>query len=138
MEPIEFWYVSTFQPFKCKLLERTRQLTPSPRPLWQKTPARGPIIFSKNIYISRLLKTESTALFQIVAYDMRKTMDPRQFLKLAPERRLIMTFALRQALEILQMPQLDLAQWLQDEIEKNPLLELRPTQTRKRFEGELP
>lgn len=65
-------------------------------------------------------------------------MDPRQFLKLAPERRMVMTFALRQALEILQMPQLDLGQWLQDEIEKNPLLELGPVQSKKRFEGELP
>jgi RNA polymerase sigma-54 factor len=69
---------------------------------------------------------------------MGKTMDPRLFLKLAPERRLIMTFALRQALEILQMPQLDLGQWLLSEIERNPLLELGPVQTKKRFEGELP
>jgi RNA polymerase sigma-54 factor len=64
-------------------------------------------------------------------------MDPRQFLNLAPERRMVMTFALRQALEILQMPQLDLGQWLQSEIEKNPLLELGPVQSKKRFEGEL-
>lgn len=37
-----------------------------------------------------------------------------------------MTFALRQSLEILQMPQLDLAQWLEHEIEKNPLLKMDP------------
>jgi len=59
-------------------------------------------------------------------------------LKLAPERRLIMTFALRQALEILQMPQLDLSQWLMGEIERNPLLELNPVRTTKRFEVEIP
>lgn len=53
-------------------------------------------------------------------------MDPKfgLHLKLAPERRLIMTFALRQALEVLQMPQLELALWLKNEIELNPLLEL--------------
>ena len=44
--------------------------------------------------------------------------------KLNFERRLIMTFALRQSLEILQMPQLELKEWLAQEIEKNPLLEL--------------
>lgn len=48
-------------------------------------------------------------------------------LKLIPERRLLMTFALRQALNILQMPQLELAQWLEEEIEKNPLLERLPS-----------
>lgn len=69
---------------------------------------------------------------------MGKAMDQRLFLKLAPERRLIMTFALRQALEILQMPQLDLGQWLMDEIERNPLLELDSIRSKKRFEEELP
>lgn len=49
-----------------------------------------------------------------------------------------MTFALRQALEVLQMPQLDLAQWLLSEIEKNPLLELDSFYTKRRFEGEIP
>ncbi|MES2273187.1 MAG: RNA polymerase factor sigma-54 [Chlamydiota bacterium] len=47
-------------------------------------------------------------------------------LKLGQDRRLIMTFALRQALEILQMPQLELGMWLRTEIEQNPLLELDP------------
>lgn len=61
-------------------------------------------------------------------------MDPRLILKMAPERRLIMTFALRQALEILQMPQQELGQWLLSEIEKNPLLELKSTSAGKRFE----
>lgn len=69
---------------------------------------------------------------------MGKTMDRRLFLKLAPERRLTMTFALRQALEILQMPQLDLGQWLMGEIERNPLLELDSVRPKKRFEGDLP
>lgn len=65
-------------------------------------------------------------------------MDPKLFLKLAPERRLIMTFALRQALEILQMPQQDLAQWLLNEIAKNPLLELDSNRPKTKFEGEIP
>ncbi len=65
-------------------------------------------------------------------------MDPRLFLKLAPERQLRMTFALRQALQVLQMTQLELSQWLNEEIEKNPLLELNPLSPSKRFEFELP
>jgi len=60
-------------------------------------------------------------------------MDPGLRLKLAPERHLAMTFALRQALEILQMPQLELAQWLGEEIEKNPLLQEIPT-SKKTFD----
>lgn len=44
-------------------------------------------------------------------------------MRLTSERRLVMTFALRQALQLLQMPQLELAQWLQSEIDRNPLLE---------------
>lgn len=50
-------------------------------------------------------------------------MDPMLRLKLSAERRLTMTFSLRQALEVLHMPQIELAQWLTQEIEKNPLLE---------------
>jgi len=50
-------------------------------------------------------------------------MKPKPRLQLHPERRLVMTFALRQALEILQMPQQELGLWLQSEIEQNPLLE---------------
>lgn len=65
-------------------------------------------------------------------------MDPRLFLKLAPERRLMMTFALRQALEILQMPQQELAEWLLQEIEKNPLLEFSAQRPKRAFEGEIP
>jgi RNA polymerase sigma-54 factor len=67
---------------------------------------------------------------------MGKDMNPHLFLKMAPERRLMMTFGLRQALEILQMPQQDLAQWLLNEIEKNPLLELDSIPSKKKFEGE--
>lgn len=48
-------------------------------------------------------------------------------MRLDQERRLAMTFALRQSLEILQMPQLELAAWLRAEIESNPLLELQET-----------
>jgi RNA polymerase sigma-54 factor len=40
------------------------------------------------------------------------------------EQRQVMTFALHQALQILQMPQLELAQWIQTEIERNPVLEM--------------
>lgn len=42
---------------------------------------------------------------------------------LRPEMRQVMTFALHQALQILQMPQLDLAEWIESEIEKNPVLD---------------
>ncbi len=46
---------------------------------------------------------------------------------------------MRQALEILQMPQLELSQWLLAEIEKNPLLELDDApRGKKRFEGDFP
>jgi len=38
--------------------------------------------------------------------------------------RLAMTFSLRQALKLLELPQLELASYLMEEIEKNPLLEL--------------
>lgn len=65
-------------------------------------------------------------------------MNPKPLLKLAPEARLVMTFALRQALEILQMPQLELGQWLLHEIEKNPLLELDATTSKRPFTGEFP
>src|SRR5262245_7447698 len=46
-------------------------------------------------------------------------------LRLSPERRLIMSFVLRQSLQILQMPQMELGVWLRSEIERNPLLELK-------------
>ncbi len=42
---------------------------------------------------------------------------------LRSEQRQVMTFALHQALQILQMPQLELAEWIQAEIERNPVLE---------------
>lgn len=65
-------------------------------------------------------------------------MNPRLSLKLAPHAQQTMTFALAQALEILQMPQQELAQWLLSEIEKNPLLELKPNHAKKRFDFDLP
>lgn len=64
---------------------------------------------------------------------MGKSMDRKPFLRLIPERKLTMTLALRQALEILQMSQLELSQWLHQEIEKNPLLELRSSSAKKSF-----
>lgn len=57
---------------------------------------------------------------------------------LLPERRLVMTLALRRSLEILQMSQLELSQWLEEEIEKNPLLECTPSSSKKRLEIDLP
>lgn len=65
-------------------------------------------------------------------------MDPRLFLKLAPERRLVMTFALRQSLEVLQMSQMELGQWLRAEIERNPLLELAEPCSKPKFDVEIP
>ena len=49
----------------------------------------------------------------------------RLTLSAAPKQRLAITPSMRQSLAILEMPQLDLIQWLKDEIEKNPLLELK-------------
>lgn len=40
------------------------------------------------------------------------------------ERQMSFSLALKQAIEMLQMPQTELALWLQQEVEKNPLLEL--------------
>lgn len=65
-------------------------------------------------------------------------MNQRLFSKIVPERRLVMTFALRQSLQILQMPQFELGQWLNREIEKNPLLELDALPEKKRFEIDTP
>lgn len=48
---------------------------------------------------------------------------PSQRFDLRPEMRQVMTFALHQALQILQMPQLDLEEWVEAEIEKNPVLD---------------
>lgn len=45
-------------------------------------------------------------------------------LKAIRDRQLIFSLSLRQAVSILQMPNLELSLWLQREIEKNPLLEL--------------
>ncbi|MBX7066562.1 MAG: RNA polymerase factor sigma-54 [Parachlamydiales bacterium] len=65
-------------------------------------------------------------------------MERRPLLNLAPERRMNMTLALRQALEILQMPQMELAAWLLNEIEKNPLLEMQSSKLKRPFVGEFP
>ncbi len=54
------------------------------------------------------------------------------------EGRATMTFALRQALEILQMPQLELGQWLLNAIEKNPLIEIIERPTRPYCDMDLP
>lgn len=65
-------------------------------------------------------------------------MNQRLFLSVHPEGRQIMTFALRQSLEVLQMPQQELAQWLLTQIEDNPLLELDFPRSKKGFEGDFP
>lgn len=57
-------------------------------------------------------------------------------IRLVPQRRMVMTYALAQALEILQMPQQELAQWLLEQIEKNPLLELDEARTHFSLEKE--
>ncbi len=49
-----------------------------------------------------------------------------------------MTFALSQALAILQMPQQELGAWLRSEIEKNPLLELKAAGPKKGIMPEIP
>ncbi len=54
------------------------------------------------------------------------------------QQRLVMTGALRQALEILRMPEQELALWLLKEIEKNPFLELNTPKMKRRFEGDFP
>lgn len=61
----------------------------------------------------------------------------RPFLKITPERRMTMTLALRQAVEMLQMSQMELSQWLHQEIEKNPLLELGRKSQKKSFVEEI-
>ncbi len=62
----------------------------------------------------------------------------KPLLKLAPERRQILSYAIRGALEILQMPQLELGNWLLEQIEKNPLLEICSPKKTFRFEGDIP
>ncbi len=47
-------------------------------------------------------------------------------LQLSLERRQIMAFALQQSLRILQLSEMELAQWIQEEIESNPLIEEIP------------
>lgn len=47
-------------------------------------------------------------------------------IKQSQQGRPSITFSLRQALDMLQMPQQELAQWLLNEIERNPLLEHNP------------
>lgn len=51
-------------------------------------------------------------------------MSGRPNVEMRLEQRQTMTFALHQALRVLQMPQLELAEWIQSEIEQNPVLEL--------------
>lgn len=58
-------------------------------------------------------------------------------LRLLPERRLIMTLALSQALEILQMPQIELAQWLLEKIESNPFLQIKESSSMPAVEKEI-
>lgn len=50
-------------------------------------------------------------------------------LHLSLERRQVMAFALQQSLKILQLSELELAEWIQEEIDRNPLLEEIPKKT---------
>ncbi len=50
----------------------------------------------------------------------------RMGINLSLERRQVMTFALHQALKILQHSSLELSEWIQEEIERNPVLEELP------------
>ncbi|MBX9744642.1 MAG: RNA polymerase factor sigma-54 [Chlamydiales bacterium] len=58
----------------------------------------------------------------------------RPALQITVSRQMHFSLALKQSLEILQMPQQDLAVWLEGEVEKNPLLEISQTKSL----GELP
>ena len=58
-------------------------------------------------------------------------------LQLNHERRLAMTFRMQQALTILQMPQMELSQLIQEEIDKNPLLEEIESPKKPVFEQEI-
>lgn len=63
-------------------------------------------------------------------------MTDRLHLSLRPERRQIMAFALHQSLQILQMSQLELAERIQAELERNPVLEQRD-RTKERVQPSL-
>ncbi len=56
---------------------------------------------------------------------MAQSMENKPQFRQIPQARLILTQALRRSLEILQMPQIELASLIEEEIEKNPLLELQ-------------
>lgn len=49
-----------------------------------------------------------------------------------------MTLALRQSLDILQMTQQELSEWLEGEVEKNPLLEFKSAASSPRIEIDVP
>ena len=51
-------------------------------------------------------------------------MESRPRLSPATERRMVLSLAVRQALQILQMPRQELEAWVREEAEKNPLIEL--------------
>lgn len=54
-------------------------------------------------------------------------MNKKQSLNFKQNQKLVMTLAMRQAIEVLQMPVVELATWLEDQINQNPLL--MPNQT---------
>ena len=66
-----------------------------------------------------------------------QSVEPSIFLKLSPKRKQVLSFVMQRSLEILQMPQFDLGEWLLKEIEKNPLLELDSYKKSPRIEIEL-
>lgn len=59
---------------------------------------------------------------------------PQGSLKIRPQ----MSFSLRQAIEVLGMPQLELALWIRQEIEKNPLLEEILPLKKNSFQEDIP
>ena len=61
----------------------------------------------------------------------------RQSLGITPKKSLVMTFQMKEALQILQMPQQELSAYLQEQIEKNPLLCEVERSEPKIFEKEL-
>ncbi len=65
---------------------------------------------------------------ELICYgeEKKKTMAHLPKLHTSLERRLSMTFRMQQALTILQMPQQELSSLIQEEIDKNPLLEELP------------
>lgn len=59
------------------------------------------------------------------------TFDPKHFLSLHTEQKFHLSLAMRQSLDVLQMPIDDLAFWVEEQIMENPLLEWKNTPSKK-------